>query len=67
MNELSLAPDINGLLARIEAIHPLIRAHAADNEAQRHVDPETIDAMTKIGVFRTGVPRRFGGVWLGHP
>lgn len=38
MNELSLAPDINGLLARIEAIYPLIRTHAAENEAQRHVD-----------------------------
>lgn len=61
MNELSLAPDINGLLARIEAIYPLIRTHAAENEAQRHVDQETIDAMTKIGVFRTGVPKRFGG------
>lgn len=61
MNELSLAPDVRGLLARIEAIHPLIRTHAAENEAQRHVGEETIDAMKKIGVFRTGVPKRFGG------
>jgi len=61
MNELSLAPDINGLLERIKGIHPIIRSHAADNELQRHVGPETIDAMTKIGVFRTGVPQRFGG------
>lgn len=61
MNELSLAADIPELLQKIEEIHPIIRKNAAENEAQRHVGEETIDAMTKIGVFRTGVPKRFGG------
>lgn len=61
MNELSLAPDVPGLLARIETIHPLIRAHATENEAQRHIGEETIAAMKTIGVFRTGVPKHLGG------
>ncbi|WP_100812117.1 acyl-CoA dehydrogenase family protein [Microbacterium sp. BR1] len=61
MSDLSVARDIPDLLEKIRQIHPIIREHAAESEAQRHVAQETVDAMTAIGVFRTGVPKRFGG------
>lgn len=61
MSDLSVARDIPDLLEKIRQIHPIIRERAAESEAQRHVAQETIDAMTAIGVFRTGVPKSFGG------
>lgn len=61
MSDLSVARDVPELLEKIRQIHPIIRERAAESEAQRHVAQETIDAMTAIGVFRTGVPKSFGG------
>lgn len=61
MSDLSVARDVPDLLEKIRQIHPIIRERAAESEAQRHVAQETIDAMTAIGVFRTGVPKSFGG------
>lgn len=61
MSDLSVARDVPDLLEKIRQIHPIIRERAAESEAQRHVAQETIDAMIAIGVFRTGVPKSFGG------
>ncbi|MGO2109979.1 MAG: acyl-CoA dehydrogenase family protein [Pseudoclavibacter sp.] len=61
MTTLTRATDAAELIARIPEIRPIIRVHAEASEAQRHVAPETIAAMTQLGVFRTGVPKRFGG------
>ncbi len=62
MTEQALVPDIAGVLGRIEEITPLIRHRAAGNETNRHLDEPTIEALRAAGVFRTGVPRRFGGL-----
>lgn len=62
MSELTLAPDVARVLECIQEISPLIRQRAAANEAQRHLDEQTMDALRQAGVFRIGVPRRFGGL-----
>lgn len=62
MSNHALAPDIAEVLDGIEEVSPLIRQRAADNEINRHLDEGTIDALEAAGVFRIGVPRRFGGL-----
>lgn len=55
------APTREELVARAEALQPLLREHAATIEAERRVTDEVIDALTEAGLFRLTVPRRFGG------
>ena len=51
----------DGLLARIRALVPLVAERAADAEQQRKPDDEVIEALKASGVFRSFVPKRFGG------
>lgn len=51
----------DGLLARIRALTPLVAERAADAEQKRKPDDEVIEALKASGVFRSFVPRRFGG------
>ncbi|MCB0907177.1 MAG: acyl-CoA dehydrogenase family protein [Nocardioidaceae bacterium] len=62
MSKRALAPHVAEVLQRIEDVSPLIRQRAADNENNRHLDEGTIDALEAAGVFRIGVPQRFGGL-----
>jgi alkylation response protein AidB-like acyl-CoA dehydrogenase len=50
-----------GLLERIRALVPLVAERAADAEQKRKPDDDVIDALKASGVFRSFVPRRFGG------
>jgi len=52
---------LEGLLDRVRSLVPLIRARAAEAERQRKPDDEVIDALKSTGVFRSFVPKRFGG------
>jgi 3-hydroxy-9,10-secoandrosta-1,3,5(10)-triene-9,17-dione monooxygenase len=54
------APE-EGLLERVEAVLPLLRANAARTEEGRRVAEENIDALIAAGVFRMTVARRYGG------
>lgn len=49
------------LLQRVEALVPLIEAHAAEVEQLRKPADEVIRALADGGVFRAFVPRAFGG------
>lgn len=47
------------LVARVE---PVLRAYAPAAEAERRLAPEAMAAMLDAGVFRTWVPRAYGGL-----
>ncbi len=50
------------LVARMEALLPLVEANAAKGEADRRVPEEVIDALEEAGLFRMTVPKRHGGL-----
>src|SRR5262245_36048574 len=56
-----MSPSVEGLLERVGAVVPLIRERAADAERRRKPDDEVIAALKPTGVFRSFVPKRFGG------
>jgi alkylation response protein AidB-like acyl-CoA dehydrogenase len=47
------------IIARVE---PVLRAYAPAAEAERRLAPEAIEALVDAGVFRTWVPRAYGGL-----
>ncbi|MFE5393068.1 acyl-CoA dehydrogenase family protein [Streptomyces sp. NPDC056568] len=49
------------LPARAAALVPLLRANAARTEEGRRVVDENIEALTRAGLFRMTLPKRFGG------
>jgi alkylation response protein AidB-like acyl-CoA dehydrogenase len=52
-------PSPEKLVARVE---PVLRAHAPAAEAERRLAPEAMTALIDAGVFRTWVPRAYGGL-----
>ncbi|MGH0033852.1 MAG: acyl-CoA dehydrogenase family protein [Myxococcota bacterium] len=64
-NDRSGAPSAEGLLERVRAIAPFIAEHAEQAERERKPVDEVIAALEATGVFRSYVPRRFGGYELG--
>lgn len=55
------------VVARAEALQPMIREHAAKTEADRRVTTECIEAINQAGVFKVSVPKRYGGYELPIP
>ncbi|TQR88598.1 oxidoreductase [Mycobacterium hodleri] len=53
------------VLDRVGALQPLIRHHAAQNERDRKVSDDVVDALKDAGAFRLAAPRRFGGLEAG--
>ncbi|MGH2583354.1 MAG: acyl-CoA dehydrogenase family protein [Dehalococcoidia bacterium] len=47
------------IIARVE---PILRAYAPAAEAERRLAPEAMTALIDAGVFRTWVPRAYGGL-----
>lgn len=50
------------VLDRVGALQPLIRHHAAQNERDRKVSDDVVDALKDAGAFRLAAPRRFSGL-----
>ena len=50
-----------GLLDRVREVVPLIAERAAEAEAQRKPADDVIDALKRTGVFRSFVPKQYGG------
>ncbi len=48
-------------VARVRALAPMIRQHAAANERDRRLQPQVARAMAEAGLYRTAAPRRVGG------
>src|SRR5829696_2775269 len=54
-------PDFAELLARAEALVPVLRERAGRTEELRQLPEETIDDLHKSGLFRILQPKRVGG------
>jgi alkylation response protein AidB-like acyl-CoA dehydrogenase len=54
------------LLVRVKELHLLLANNAAAGERDRCVAEESIDALTRAGVFKLTVPKRYGGyqTWM---
>ena len=59
------ALPLEGLLDRVRAIVPLVASRARDAERERKPDDDVIDALKASGVFRSFVPKQFGGYEIG--
>ncbi|MEQ8486918.1 MAG: acyl-CoA dehydrogenase family protein [Pseudomonadales bacterium] len=57
----------DALLARIEALTPMLEAHAFQAEAERKPVDAVMHAIEQTGVYRYFVPKRFGGWEFGMP
>ena len=53
--------DADGLLERVRAVVPLVAERAAEAEQRRKPDDDVIAALKATGVFKSFVPKRFGG------
>ena len=64
---MSDALPAEGLLERVRALTPKIAATSFEAEALRRPLDEVIDALKATGVFRSFVPRRYGGYEIDLP
>ncbi|MGU3294710.1 oxidoreductase [Williamsia sp. M5A3_1d] len=62
---MSPATTTEEVLARVSDLLHLIREHSVENERDRRVDPEVIEALREAGAFRLAAPRRHGGLEAG--
>ena len=60
------APDREALLARAEALVPVLRERAARAEALRRIPDETIADLVESGLIRATLPSRFGGAEVNY-
>ncbi|GAB3165710.1 acyl-CoA dehydrogenase family protein [Amycolatopsis stemonae] len=61
MNQLHVSAEFDALMARLDAITPVIEATAEEGEALGRVPDEAAEALHGTGVFRVGIPRELGG------
>ncbi|WP_128376404.1 acyl-CoA dehydrogenase family protein [Streptomyces cavernae] len=61
---LHVSEEFGPLLARLDAIGPLIRQEAESAEAAGRLTPAVVQALEDSGVFRIGIPRSLGGYEL---
>jgi alkylation response protein AidB-like acyl-CoA dehydrogenase len=54
-------PAAEELLARAQALGPLLAANAQRTETERQVPEENLRAIEDAGLFRLSIPRRYGG------
>jgi 3-hydroxy-9,10-secoandrosta-1,3,5(10)-triene-9,17-dione monooxygenase len=52
---------LDGLVKRAEALQPLLLKNSVESERERRAVEENIQAITKAGLFRLMVPKRYGG------
>jgi alkylation response protein AidB-like acyl-CoA dehydrogenase len=60
-------PDVNvlyrdQLLSAVQALAPLIRAHADEAERNRRLSSVVVTALAEVGIFRMYTPRALGGL-----
>jgi alkylation response protein AidB-like acyl-CoA dehydrogenase len=53
---------VDTLLDRVKAIAPMLRAYAAEAEAQRRLARPVIEAMRQAGLYSMAHPQAFGGL-----
>src|SRR2546425_12819805 len=55
---------VDALLDRVKDLAPMLRAHAAEAEAQRHLSRPVVDAMLQAGLYSMARPKAFWGLEL---
>lgn len=55
------------VLDAVRAVVPTLRENGKDGEDRRWIADENVEVLEKAGVFRTGVPKRFGGLEFSVP
>ncbi len=66
MTDTVAAPPSNAeVLARARALRPLLERHAEETDREGRVPDAVIDALSEAGLFKLGVPRRYGGYETG--
>ncbi|MEU0795022.1 acyl-CoA dehydrogenase family protein [Amycolatopsis sp. NPDC005961] len=61
MNQLHVSDEFDALMARLDAIAPLIEKTAEEGEAAGRVPDGTAEALRESGAFKVGIPRELGG------
>ena len=61
LNEEAAIPSAEELVARAQALIPMLKAKADETERNRHVPEEIIDTFRKAGFFKILQPKRWGG------
>lgn len=56
-----VVPTAEEMVARVQALQPLLAKNAAQGEQDRRVVEESIEALTAAGVFKVAQPKRYGG------
>ena len=60
-------PSVADLVARARALVPVLAERAAATEENRSMLPETLDDLTRAGLFKVMQARRYGGYEMGLP
>ncbi|WP_328422304.1 acyl-CoA dehydrogenase family protein [Streptomyces sp. NBC_00443] len=55
------------VLEAVRAVVPTLRENGKDGEDRRWIADDNVEVLAKAGVFRTGVPKRFGGLEFSVP
>jgi hypothetical protein len=53
---------INGLMDVVKRLEPVLRENAMVADVERNLPKAAMAAMVEAGIFRTWMPRAFGGV-----
>jgi indole-3-acetate monooxygenase len=61
-SHLTQSIDAQGLLERVRALAPIVRAHSDEAENNRRLSKEVIHALAEAGLFRMFLPRALGGL-----
>jgi 3-hydroxy-9,10-secoandrosta-1,3,5(10)-triene-9,17-dione monooxygenase len=61
MSKALTSPPHDTLLERVQAVVPLVAKNAEETERLRRPVDEVIGALAETGIFRSFVPKRFGG------
>ncbi|MFI5586471.1 acyl-CoA dehydrogenase family protein [Amycolatopsis sp. NPDC051758] len=61
MNHLHVSDEFDALMARLDAITPVLQESAEEGEVLGRVPDEAAKALHGTGVFKVGIPRELGG------
>jgi alkylation response protein AidB-like acyl-CoA dehydrogenase len=59
---LAAPPLLDSLLAAVQRIEPILRAHAAEAESRRRLSDAAARALKDSGLFKMWIPRAYGGL-----
>jgi len=62
MARMAMNVTVDTLLDRVKDIAPILRAYAAEAEAQRRLACPVVDAMLQAGLYSMSHPKAFGGL-----